>query len=89
MKHSLEIKLKEEKAQTFWERLVAWLREDAHSASQSVQQVPKTGTNTDILLSQAEKLKLKAAVESPLLERTSDSTMIRRENASQEGSLII
>ena len=46
------------------------------------QQVPKTGTNTEILLSHTQQVQLKTAVESPLLERTTDTTNFVRKAES-------
>ena len=84
MKNSLEIRLKEQKEPTIWERLVQWLHGKANAP---VPQLPKTGTHTDILLSQSQKLQLKQAVESPI-ERSSDSTFYRKSESGQD-SLII
>ena|SRR6266478_4550434 len=88
MKKSLEIKLKDEKEPTIWTRFVEWLHGDAHNPFRPVQQVPKTGTNTEILLSQTQRLKLKDAVESPG-ERTSETTLIRRADSSQDNASLI
>lgn len=88
MKDSLEIRLKNEKEPTVWERFVQWLKGNEGRSLQGVQQVPKTGTNTEILLSQTQKLQLKDAVESPG-ERTSDTTFLKRADAGQDGSHLI
>jgi len=71
-----------------WERLMDWLGGGDKNPFRPVQQVPKTGTNTEILLSQTQRLELKAAVESPA-ERPSETTLIRRADAGQDSSLII
>ena len=89
MKYTSQFKLKEEKQPTFWERVLAWCQQVGPSGKPPVQQVPKTGTNTDILLSQTQKLTLKDAVESPNLERESDTSLIRRADVAQENSQLI
>ena len=89
MNDSLEIKLKEEKVPTMWERFLHWFNGNADHSKLRVQQLPKTGTNTDILLSQTQKMDLKEAVESPLRERTSDTTSFTRKDVGQDSSLII
>ena len=88
MKTSLEIKLKDEKEPTIWARFVEWLNGHNQNPFRPVQQVPKTGTNTEILLSQTQRLKLKDAVESPG-ERTSETTLIRRAESSQDSASLI
>jgi len=86
MSNPFEIKLKEEKEPTLWLRLLQWLKGGSRLP---VQQVPKTGTNTDILLSKTQRMELKQAVESPL-ERSSDTTtLIRRSDAGSDSQLII
>jgi len=87
MNDSLEIRLKAEKEPTLWQRLIQWLHGGANRTGQSVQQVPKTGTNTEILLSSTQKIQLTEAVEAPG-ERTSDTSFIRR-SESQDNQLII
>jgi hypothetical protein len=89
MKNIAEIHLKEEKEPTIWERFVYWLNGDASQLKRPVQQVPKTGTHTDILLSQSQKVELKQAVDSPLQERTSDTSLLRRADTGQDSQLII
>ena len=89
MKESFELKLKEDKAPTIWQRLLQWLNADRAQSKGPVQLLPKTGTQTDILLSQNQKLELKQAVEAPL-ERTSDTTSyLRKSDAGQDNQLII
>jgi hypothetical protein len=88
MNYTCQFKLKEQKQPTFWERFLAWWQQAGPKTSELVQPVPKTGTNTDILLSQTQALTLKDAVESPNLQRESDTSFIKREGA-QESSLII
>jgi hypothetical protein len=85
MKNPFEIKLKVEEDPTLWERFVQWL--NGGKSDGVGQQVPKVGTNTEILLSQTQKLKLKEAVESPG-ERTSETTLIRRSDSGQDGLII-
>ena len=89
MKYSSQFKLKEEKQPNLWERVLAWWQQAGPARKSPVQQVPKTGTNTDILLSQTQKLTLKDAVESPNLERESDTSLVRRTEAAQENSQLI
>jgi hypothetical protein len=84
MKSSLEIKLKEEKKPTLWESFVAWLNSGSR---QPVLRVPEIKTDTDILLSQTQQLELKKAVESPTMQRDSDSAFIRRSD-SGDGLII-
>ena len=86
MKNIAEIQLKEEKVPTIWERFIHWLNNDA---SGRVQQLPKTGTNTDILLSQSQKIQLKQAVDSPVLERDTDTSVLRKSDAGQDSSQLI
>ncbi len=74
MSDNLEIKLKEDKSPTIWQRLLRWFDGQKNQPLQLGQQVPKTGTNTDILLSHTQQVQLKTAVEAPLLERTTDTT---------------
>ncbi len=88
MKHSLEIRLKEEKEPTIWGRFLQWLNGHESQPRRSVLQVPKTGTNTEILLSQTQRIKLKDAVESPG-ERPSDTGFARKSDAAQESSNLI
>ncbi len=86
MNNSLEIKLKEDKDPTIWQRFLQWLDGGKDQPLRLGQQVPKTGTNTEILLSQTQKVQLISAVESPLLERTSDTTsFVRRTEPGREG----
>jgi len=87
MKYSFEIKLKEQKEPTLWERFTSWLNGEAGEQIRPVGQLPQNGTNTEILLSQSQAKRLKAAVEAPLLERTSDTTSIRRAD-SGDGLII-
>jgi len=87
MKYSSEIKLKEQKEPTLWERFTSWLNGGASEETRPAGQLPQIGTNTEILLSQSQAKHLKAAVESPLLERTSDTTSVRR--ADSGDSLMI
>jgi len=87
MKESLEIRLKDEKDPTLWERLMQWLGGGQGHASRPLQQVPKIGTHTEILLYQTQKIKLKDAVESPG-ERPSDTGFTRKPD-DQESQLII
>ena len=88
MKNSLEIKLKDEKEPTIWARFVDWLNGQDQNPFRPVQQVPKTGTNTEILLSQTQRLKLRDAVDSPG-ERSSETSMIRRADSSQDSASLI
>ena len=88
MSYSLEIKLKEPKEPSMWRRFVQWLEGEESLASQLGQQVPKTGTNTEILLSQTQALQLKDAVASPG-ERTSDTSFVRRDSSPENLQLII
>ena len=89
MSNSLEIKLKEQKQPTFWERFMRWLHGGENQSDLLVMQVPKTGTNTEILLSQTEKSKLTEAVESPL-HRSSDTTsFVRKSESGSDSQLII
>ncbi len=85
MNDSLEIKLKDEKEPTLWERFVQWLDGDKAQADRPGVQVPKIGTNTEILLSQTQKLKLKDAVEGSG-ERLSDTSFARKEDSQQDSS---
>ena len=89
MKYTEQFKLKEQKQPTLWERVLGWWQQEEPSRNQPVQQVPKTGTNTDILLSQTQALTLKDAVESPNLERESDTSFVRRAEAAQENPQLI
>jgi len=82
MSNYLEIKLKEDKDPTIWQRLRRWLNGGKDQPLQLGQQVPKTGTNTEILLSHTQQVELKTAVETPLLERTSDTTNFVRKSES-------
>jgi len=89
MSYFLEIKLKEEKNPSIWDRFMKWLDGDDDQPLQLGQQLPKRGTNTDILLSQTQKTRLTQAVESPM-ERNSDTTsFVKRSDSSQDSSLII
>jgi hypothetical protein len=85
MNNSLEIKLKEEKEPTIWERFVQWLDGDEAQPGRPVMQVPKIGTNTEILLSQTQKIKLTNAFEAPD-ERTSETSFARKEETEQDSS---
>ena len=87
MKYSSEIKLKVQKEPTLWERFTSWLNGEAGDKTRPAGQLPQIGTNTEILLSQSQAKRLKAAVETPLLERTSDTTSARR--ADSGDSLMI
>jgi len=87
MKYSSEIRLKEQKEPTLWERFTSWLNVGAGGRTKPAGQLPQIGTNTEILLSQSQAKYLKAAVESPLLERTSDTTTARRAD-SGDGLII-
>jgi len=87
MKYSSEIKLKEQKEPTLWERVMSWLNGGASEETRPGGQLPQIGTNTEILLSQSQAKHLKAAVESPLLERSSDTTSARRAD-SGDGLII-
>ena len=82
MSDNLEIKLKEDKSPTIWQRLLRWFDGQKNQPAQLGQQVPKTGTNTEILLSHTQQVQLKTAVESPLLERTTDTTNFVRKSES-------
>ena len=88
MKDSSEIKLKEEKDPTVWERFVQWLHGNANQLDRSVQQVPKTGTNTEILLSKTQKILLAEAVEPPG-EKASDTSFRRKSEAGPNSSELI
>ena len=88
MKQSPEIRLKEDQNPTIWRRFVQWLDGEDSEPRRLVLQVPKTGTDTDILLSRTQKLRLTDAVESPG-ERTSDSSFIRRSDIGGDQGLII
>ena len=88
MKESLEIKLIETNEPTFWERIMQWLNADDSQPRRPGQQVPKTGTNTEILLSQTQKMRLKDAVESPG-ERPSETGFLRRSESQDNSHLII
>lgn len=87
MNNSLEIKLKEVKTPTLWERFVGWLNGDEEQPRHLAAQVPKTGTNTEILLSQTQKLKLQKAFESPG-ERSFDTGFARRSESTEDSSSI-
>ena len=92
MSSPLEIKLKEEKTPTIWERFLHWLNAESAAAKAPVQQLPKTGTNTDILLSKTQKQELKKAVESPLVDRlsaSSDTSFLRKSDSNDNSNLII
>ena len=86
MKNSMEIRLKEENEPTIWQRFICWFNGGVKPAGQPAQQVPKTGTNTEILLSQYEQKKLKEAVDFRPFERNSDTSFYRK---SDEGSSLI
>ena len=85
MKNPFEIKLKDEKEPTIWDRFVQWLNGDKGQPRRTVLQVPKTGTNTEILLSQTQRIKLKDAVESPG-QPSSDTSFARKTEPGQENS---
>ena len=87
MKESLEIKLIEQKDPSLWERFKNWLTAQDTQAQRPGQQVPKIGTNTEILLSQTQKIRLTEAVESPG-ERPSDTGFVRKPE-NQDSQLII
>jgi hypothetical protein len=89
MKYTEQFKLKEEKQPTLWERVLGWWQQQGAACKTPAQQVPKTGTNTDILLSQTQALTLKDAVESPNLQRESDTSFVRRTEAVQENPQLI
>lgn len=89
MSNFLEIKLKEEKPPSIWDRFMQWLNHEDGQPLRLGQQLPKTGTNTDILLSESQKMRLVQAVEAPM-ERSSDTTSFtRRGDSSQDSPLII
>jgi hypothetical protein len=52
-------------------------------------QVPKTGTNTEILLSQTQKIKLKDAVESPGAPSSETSFAVKADSNADQSSLFI
>jgi len=90
MSYSQEIRLKEEKNPSIWKRFLHWLDGEQSQPMPLGQQLPKTGTNTEILLSQTQKIRLEAAVDSPHLGRTSDTTsFVRRDSTEQSSDLII
>lgn len=88
MKFAAEIKLKEENDPTMWERFVHWLNGADGSGTRPVLQVPKTGTNTEILLSQTQKIILSEAVESPG-GLASDTSFRRKSDQGQDGAQLI
>jgi hypothetical protein len=89
MNYTCQFKLKEQKQPSLWERVLGWWQQAGPKTSEPVQQVPKSGTNTDILLSQTQALTLKDAVESPNLQRESDTSHLRRNEAGQENPQLI
>ena len=88
MKIASDIKLKVEKDPTMWERFVQWLNGASSTGTRPVLQVPKTGTNTEILLSQTQKTLLSEAVEPPG-ESASDTSFRRKNEQGQEGAQLI
>ena len=81
MKNSLEIRLKEQKEPTIWGRLVQWLHGKANAP---VPQLPKTGTHTDILLSQTQRTDMQSAVDAPIYP-TADTTYFTRRSSKEGG----
>ena len=78
----MEIKLKENREPTLWERFVGWLHRN--EVAQPATQVPKSGTNTDILLSKTQRIDLQSAVDAPIYP-TADTTYFTRRSAKENG----
>ncbi len=88
MSYSLEIKLKEGEQPSMWGRLLRWLDGET-SPMRSGQQVPKTGTNTEILLSQTQARALKEAVTFSGERPADTTTFVKRTDSSQDNSELI
>ncbi len=81
----MEIKLKEPKKPTLWGQLLRWLAGDKAQTPEPVLQVPKTGTNTEVLLSLTQRESLEAVVD----ERRgypSGTTCLRRQSGDAKSS---
>ncbi len=81
----MEIKLKEPKKPTLWGQLLRWLAGDKEQPPEPVLQVPKTGTNTEVLLSLTQRESLEAVVD----ERRgypSGTTFLRRQSGDAKSS---
>src|SRR6266849_6380064 len=81
----MEIKLKEPKKPTLWGQLLRWLARDKEQPPEPVLQVPKTGTNTEVLLSLTQRESLEATVD----ERRgypSGTTFLRRQSGDAKSS---
>jgi hypothetical protein len=84
----VEIRLKEVPTPTLWERFLSWLNDEEEAALPSVRQAPKTGTNTEILLSQTQKSQLQTALDAPP-EFMGDTAFFKPRRCDDESKLII
>ncbi len=87
----MELKLKPpENPPTLWQKLLRWLHGADQQLDSSLLQVPKTGTNTEILLTNSKKDELQRAIDAPM-ERSSDTTTFfrRKSDGGQDDAPMI
>ena len=83
---------KDHQARTLWDRLLLWLRDEEPGRISLPQQAPKTGTDTEILLSLTDRQNLESAMGSPLNCETSfykTETEFRAKSSPPKDGLII